>query len=285
MKIITVGNGFVASHLPYEIVNNRLSDVKSMDRLIDEHKPDIIINAIGFCGNPNVDQCESEKYNTVYTNTIIPIELANVCKDHNVRMIHIGSGCIFYGKSPNVLGIGTTQYSIAIDHGWNESDFANPESYYSKSKYAADLAISSLDNVSILRIRMPISSNPSPRNLISKLLKYSHVIDEKNSMTYMDDFVRCVDHVINKELTGIYNVSNSPGISPADIMLEYQKYVKDHKFDVIDPLELEKQLIAKRSNCILDNSKLISTGFEMTNSDAVIKDSVKNYILKVMNGK
>lgn len=276
MKILTVGNGFVASHLPYEISNERIS-VSNIESFLDKYKPDVLINCIGFCGNPNVDQCEIEKSKTTMANTIIPIELAYACKKHSIRMIHVGSGCIFYGKSPNIFGVGTTQYSIATDYGWNEDDFANPESFYSRSKYSADLVLSRLDNVSILRIRMPISSKVHPRNLISKLIKYSHVIDESNSMTYMDDFVRFVDHTIKKELVGIYNVANEPGISPAKIMKEYQKYDQNHKFDVISVEELSKKLVAARSNCILDTSKLKNTGFVMSDSDYVIKKSVLDY--------
>ena len=60
-----------------------------------------------------------------------------------VYFLHIGSGCIYYGDSPDPAG-------------WKEDDFENPIPVYSRAKYAADLVLSTLPNVGIARIRLPI---------------------------------------------------------------------------------------------------------------------------------
>lgn len=298
MKIFTLGKGFVSAHLPYKnllqdfrITNNNLSLVASM---IDLYQPDVIVNCIGKTGSPNVDWCESNKEITASTNTALPIMLAELCAARSIHLIHIGSGCIFYGKSPNLFWGGSNAAGGAeimhpnlmqpyepVDLGWRETDFANPKSFYSKTKYAADLVIGDMKNVSILRIRMPISTKNSPRNLLNKISKYDQLIDIPNSVTFMDDLVRCVEWTAKESKTGIYHVTNPEPLSAAQVMREYQSYEPTHNFKVISEEELDKLTIAKRSNCILSTHKLSVAGFSMTPSKEALKNCMRQYIKNV----
>jgi len=207
------------------------------------------------------------------TNITVPAILATTASKHNIRIIHISSGCIFYGSSPNI--------SNGADLGWKEEDFANPKSFYSKTKYSCDLVIGSLKNVASLRIRMPVSSIKSPRNLINKLLNYSSVLDVKNSMTFMPDLVNVVDHFVNNDLNGIWHVTNPDPLSPADVMKEYQKYNLNHQFKCIDENELSKLTVATRSNCYLNTDKLNSIGVSLTPSHEALKNIMKEYIKNI----
>lgn len=267
---IIFGNGFVSSHLPYNKVQDRLEpNQNSIRLLLEKYKPDCIVNAIGFCGRPNVDQCEVEKEKTLIANTVIPTLLATECERLGIHLVSIGSGCIFFGESPNK--------EDNVDLGWKEDDFANPKSFYSKTKYACDLSISQLKTTTILRIRMPISTKNEPRNFINKVSGYKKIIDIPNSMTMMDDLVRCVDWAIRESKVGIYHVTNPEPISAADAMREYQKYKTDHLFDIIDEIELDKITSAKRSNCILNTDKLKKSGFFMTPSLEALQNCMKLY--------
>jgi len=270
MKILTLGKGFVSDHLPYLSILDRLTpDPKQIEKIIDRDKPDILINCIGRCGNPNVDQCELIKHETYTANTIIPAIVAEACYKHSIHFIHIGSGCIFYGTSPSG------------EAGWKENDFANPESYYSKTKYAADLLIGSLPNTSILRVRMPISDKNHPRNLLNKLRKYNKLIDIPNSMTFMSDFVKCIDWCANNHKTGMYHVTNPGTLTAAQIMSEYKNYVPEHNFEIINESQLGSLTVAKRSNCILNSDKLKADGFHMTSAEDALKACMKNYMRNI----
>ncbi|MFO0702576.1 MAG: hypothetical protein U0514_01720 [Candidatus Andersenbacteria bacterium] len=44
----------------------------------------------------------------------------------SIYMLHLASGCIFYGKSQHP------------DGAWREDDFGNPRPNYSRAKWAAD---------------------------------------------------------------------------------------------------------------------------------------------------
>lgn len=277
MKIITLGNGYVASHLPYEIANYRLTpNEEDIGFFLDEYEPDVVVNATGFCGRPNVDQCEIEKTKTYMSNVVVPAMLAAECERRSIRMIHIGSGCIYFGDSPY-----KGEKSNVFDPGWRETDIANPKSYYSKTKYACDLMIGDMPNVTTLRIRMPISSQNNQRNFINKIRGYSKVIDIPNSVTFMDDFIRCVDWSIKENKIGIFHVTNPEPISAAQTMREYQKYVPDHKFEIFSEKDLDSITTAKRSNCILNTNKLTESGFLMTPSKDALELCMSQYIKNI----
>jgi dTDP-4-dehydrorhamnose reductase len=218
--------------------------------------------------------------------------LAKWCEDQDVHLINIGSGCIYFGESPNhhlLQGDGTPWPDrsegsfvipgIKVDDGWRETDFANPKSFYSKTKYACDLAIGGMKNVTTLRIRMPISEYDVPRNLINKLRGYKQIINIPNSMTFMSDLVRCVDWAAREHKTGIYHVVNPEPLTAVQIMQEYQKYHREHTFDVLyNEQQLDALTVAKRSNCILDSTKLHAAGFRMTDSRQALEDCMATYV-------
>jgi 3,5-epimerase/4-reductase len=283
MKIMTIGAGFVADHLSYPKIDERISmtlrmdtDSVFIDSVLNRHKPDVLINCIGKTGRPNVDWCEQNREDTALANTALPIVLAEACARHNVHLIQIGSGCIYFGPSRYKGEVPGSK-----DPGWREEDLANPESYYSKSKYACDLMLGQMKHVSILRIRMPISTKNNQRNLINKLRGYSQVIDIPNSMTFMSDLSRCVDWAARNSKTGIYHVTNPEPITAAQIMQEYQKYVPSHKFEIINESELDKLTVAKRSNCILNSSKLTRAGFTMTPSQEALEQCMAEYVKNI----
>lgn len=271
--IILGANSFIAQHLRFDKIADRVKASDSqIEHLLDVYKPDVIINCVGKTGSPNIDSLESPDKigSTIETNVAIPILLANIADKKSIKLIQISSGCIFYGQSPN--------FANGFDSGWTEKDFANPVSAYSKSKYACDLALSNMRNTTSLRIRMPVSGKHSPRNLINKLLNYTHVLDVKNSMTFLSDLPRAIDFFIDRDLPGVWHLTNDEALSPSDVMKEYQQYIREHKFTTINDVELDNITVAKRSNCHLNTDKLKAAGFIMTPSHEALKETMASFI-------
>ena len=290
---MSIGGGFVADHLPYERINERINNFDDIFYYLDYHKPDVLVNCIGKTGRPNVDWCESHKEETAFANIAVPVMLAEKCKIHDIHLIQIGSGCIYFGESSHKNMHLTEKYGNTIkpedpnyfygafelaDAGWKETDFANPQSFYSKTKYACDLALGEMDHVTTLRIRMPISSKNTPRNFINKIRGYKQVIDIPNSVTFMGDLASCIDWVARNGKTGIYHVTNPEPVTAARVMREYQKYVPEHNFEVITEEQLDKLTVAKRSNCIINSDKLKNAGFQMTPSEEALKICMAEYV-------
>lgn len=284
MKIMTLGKGFVSDHLPYEKILDRVHvDYEDIDYVLSQHKPDVIVNCIGKTGRPNVDWCQTNKTETYTANVILPALIAEWCENHNVHLIQMGSGCIFFGDSPNKTWFDLDEGNLSLggfyhESGWREEDHANPQSYYSRTKYACDLLLDQMPNVTTLRLRMPISDKNDPRNFINKITGYKQVIDIANSMTIMSDLVRCVDWAAKNSKFGTYHVTNPEPLTAAQVVREYQKYVPSHQFAVINEQQLDKLVTAKRSNCFLNTDKLTEAGFTMTPSVEALQSCMASYI-------
>ena len=102
MKILIIGNGYLGKRCHESWKDSVLSDKKvhtvgDIEKLIDEHTPDAVLNAAGVVGKPNVDWCETHQLETIKGNTVLPITIAEACRNKGVYLLHMGTGCIFYG--------------------------------------------------------------------------------------------------------------------------------------------------------------------------------------------
>lgn len=274
MKILVVGaNGFVAKRFletyPSETIafSERVTDKASFLKALDEHQPDAVVNAAGRTGRPNVDWCEDHQVETYEGNVQLPLTLASACQERGIYLLHLASGCIFYGDSPD-------------PRGWREDDFANPSAFYSRTKYAADLVLSKMQNVGIARLRMPIDNRPNQRNLIDKLAAYKQVVDVENSATVIDDLVRAMYELCVKRGQGIFHVVNPGTLRHRELLDLYR--------ELVDPtIQTEwiraEDLVAKglatktRSNCILQSTRLQELGIQMRPIDVALRDTMMKY--------
>jgi glucose-1-phosphate thymidylyltransferase len=276
MKILIFGNGYLGNRLlqawPEAVMSKAMIDDKfAVLKALDEHKPDAVVNCAGATGVPNVDWCESHLAETFRSNAIGPMVLAEACQEKSIYLLHLGSGCIFYGPSPDPAG-------------WRETDFANPSAFYSRTKYASDLVLSKLPNVAIARLRMPIDSIPGPRNLINKLAQYKQVVDVENSVTVVDDLIHVLHELIIKRGTGIFHVVNPSTMRHRDLLALYKELVDpNHACEWIKPDELVGRGLAVkgRSNCILQSKRLAELGIQMRPIDVALRDTMEKYAAKV----
>lgn len=273
MKILIIGQGYIGKRC-YEawkneaiLADKKVYTVEDVLGLLDEHKPDAVLNAAGVRGKPNVDWCETHQLETIQGNTKLPIIIAEACQQKNIYLLHIGSGCVFYGESPD-------------KKGWKEDDFANPIAVYSKAKYAADLALSTLNNVGIARIRMPIDSIPFQGNLIDKLASFKKVIDVENSVTIIEDMMKVFYELLSQKASGIFHVTNPGTIRHRDIIALYEKYVdKNHTNEWIHEEELVSEGLTKkaRSNNKLQSNNLVKYNIVMRPINEALEDTMKKY--------
>jgi 3,5-epimerase/4-reductase len=269
---LILGAGFLghtlAESLPgAKLVKLDIADAKAVQDALREHRPRSVVNAAGKTGRPNVDWCETHQAETSRSNVVGAAVLAEACAAADAHLVHLGSGCIFYGDSP-------------APGGWLEEDFANPTSFYSRSKYAADLLLSRMPNVAILRLRMPISKKRDPRNLITKLAAYSQVVDVENSVTIVEDLVSVIQQLIEKRATGIFHGTNPGGMRHRDLLALYTKHVDpNHKVKLVTETDLlSSGLIAKaRSNCFLASPRLASIGIAMRPIEVALEDTMRAY--------
>lgn len=281
MKILIFGKGYMGGRCASVWGENAvLSDVfvnSVEDALSEIHRvqPDAVLNAAGIRGKPNVDWCEDHQRETIRGNTLLPILLAEACQEAGVYLLHMGSGCIFYGDSQH------------DDLAWREDDHGNPIPVYSRSKWAADLVLSTLPNVGIARIRMPIDWKPAPDNLINKLSGFKKVIDVENSVTIVDDMVDVFRQLMEKRASGVFHVTNPGTVKHREILELYRELVDpSHSCEWItnDDLVLQGLATKGRSNNFLASENLSSVGIQMRPAKEALRDTMERYAWEKRGG-
>lgn len=267
-RVLILGKGFLGERLQeafhYDISDRKIFSYRDAEEEIEKYRPKIIINCIGSTGIRNVDDCELDKEKTLHSNTFVPIILADVAFRHNVKLVHISSGCIYHFDYSKDKPIGEEQ----------TPDFY--QLFYSRGKVYAEKALEvfcSDFNILIPRIRIPLDNRPHPKNILSKLIQYKRVIDLPNSVTYIPDFIRALDHLIKIDAKGIYNVVNKNGLRYPDILDIYKKHIPHFEYEVID----YKTLNMVRTNVIMSTEKLESTGFQVREIHEVLEECVEGY--------
>lgn len=267
-NILILGKGFIGERLR-EGLFCRVSDAKirafrDAEKEIKRHKPKIIINCVGHIGR-NVDDCEQDKDKTLFANTLIPIVLAEMAIRKNIKLVHISSGCIY-------------QFDYSKDKPISEEkkpDFF--DLYYSRSKIYSEMALEALCskfNILIARIRVPLDCRPHPRNILTKLIGYKKVIDLPNSISYIPDFVKALQHLIRVDAKGIYNIVNKGALFYPELLEVYKRYSPDFKYRVID----YKKLNLVRTNLVLSTKKLEDSGFKVRDIHGVLEECVQEYL-------
>lgn len=236
--------------ISYEYGKGRLEDRSQLQLDIYNVKPTHVFNAAGVTGRPNVDWCESHKQETIRTNVVGTLTLADVCLENGLLLMNYATGCIFEYDADHLESSGI---------GFKEEDKPNfTGSYYSKTKAMVEELLKEYDNVCTLRVRMPISSDLSnPRNFITKISRYNKVVNIPNSMTILDELLPISIEMAKRNCRGIWNFTNPGVVSHNEILEMYKTYI-DSSFSWVN-FTLEEQakvIVAPRSNNELDASKL-----------------------------
>lgn len=239
-------------------------------------KPNIVINCAGYTGKPNVDACETEKLNCLRGNSAFPAVLAEMCQNHGSILGHVSSGCIYTGDKN---GKGFTEEDTP-----NFSFRTNNCSFYSGTKALGEELLKQYDNTYIWRLRIPFDNINSPRNYLTKLMTYNTLLNAKNSISELGEFVSCSFKTFLVEAPfGIYNVTNTGHVETEEVVKMLLKYNLPYKGKQFSFFKNEEEFLRNaaktpRSNCILDNSKLTKLGIYISESYEAVEKSLKNWI-------
>jgi len=229
---------------------SRLENRESVEAEILAAKPDFVLNAAGKTGRPNVDWCEDHKQETIRSNLIGALTLADLCYKHGIHMTNFGTGCIYEYDEKHPMNSGI---------GFKEEDTPNfDKSYYSKTKIMLDTLLQDYPNVLNLRLRMPISDDLHPRSFITKIIGYKRVVNIPNSMTILTDLLPIAIEMTERKMTGVYNFVNPGVISHNEILDLYKEFIDSgFSYQNFSLEEQSKILKAGRSNNELDAHKLL----------------------------
>ena len=134
MILILGANGYVGSAFKkllkssnrafkgFSIAEIDYTQLETLKEILEETKPEFLINAAGYTGKPNVDACENNKIACDALNVGLVESLVNVAAQINAHLIHLSTDFIFDGLQGN----------------YKETDLPNPLNYYGISKLKSE---------------------------------------------------------------------------------------------------------------------------------------------------
>lgn len=125
LEIIGVVNHHPLRNPPFEAVSADLTRLETLPDLIEKFKPEVILHAAALA---NLDVCEQQPDLAWRLNTEVPAELARLCAQKGIRLVHISTDAVFDGQRGN----------------YTEEDPPNPLSTYARSKLAAERYVQEL---------------------------------------------------------------------------------------------------------------------------------------------
>jgi len=249
-------------------------DKAALSALIKESGASFLINAAGYTGKPNVDACEIHKADCLTGNAVLPGVLREVCEDVSLPWGHVSSGCIYTGCRED--GSGFTEEDAP-----NFSFRQDNCSFYSGCKALGEETLAGAENAYVWRLRIPFNHEDSPRNYLSKLLRYNRLLEASNSISHLNEFVAACFACWEQQIpTGIYNVTNTGSVTTREVVELLKKHLNpDKEFDFFSDEGEFMNIAAKtpRSNCTMNNSKLLGAGIEISDVHDAIERSLKNW--------
>jgi dTDP-4-dehydrorhamnose reductase len=213
-----------------------------------------------------VDACEIHKTECLQGNGVFPGLVKEVCAEARIPWGHVSSGCIFTGSRPDGSG-------FREEDAPNFSFRQNNCSFYSGTKALGEELLQDTTQTYIWRLRIPFDQVDNPRNYLTKVITYARLLEARNSLSQLDDFVRVTWETWSRRLPfGTYNVTNPGSITTHEVVELIKKSALGKRLEAkgktfsffADEAEFMK-IAAKtpRSNCVMDSSKVIAAGIKM----------------------
>jgi len=255
----------------FNFVNSFQLDITNNNKLesiINEVKPDIIINATAL---NNVDYCENHKKEADKINFKAVLKLSEIANLLNAKLVHFSTDSVFDGtKKERYL----------------ESDIPNPINNYGESKLLGDNEVLKYENNLVVRASVLYGWLPKTileietsslkqfnfaQWLILKLNSNENVnivSDEYSSPIIADDFARSIIHLILGNYSGIFHSAPPLSISRYDFSIRLASFLNLDS-SLIIPTTTEKlgRGVPTAKNKCLDSTKIIKTNFKFLTLD------------------
>jgi dTDP-4-dehydrorhamnose reductase len=250
------------------------TDTRILTEALRRDRPEFLINAAGYTGKPNVDACELHKHECLFGNAVLPGRIAEACEAAGVPWGHVSSGCIYTGARADGTG-------FREDDPPNFSFRTNHCSFYSGSKALGEEVLAGRPQVYIWRLRIPFDHVDGPRNYLTKLMRYSRLLEAANSISELSEFVAATFACWERRVPfGTYNVTNPGQVTTrevVDLIKASGVCNKDFSFFADEAEFMQQAAKTPRSNCVMDSSKLAAVGIQMTPVREALQRALKNW--------
>lgn len=184
-----------------------IADFDSVDGALDEHSPDLVINAAAYT---NVDGCETETETAYSVNALGPRNLAQSCERRGVELLHVSTNYVFDGER---------------NRPYEPFDPPNPRSVYGRTKLAGEEYVRDL--CSSWYVVRSAGVYGRGHNFVRTMLRVAGERDslkvkddEFISPTYARDLAWSIVDIVEEGRYGLYHLTNAGSCSWYEFALE-----------------------------------------------------------------
>lgn len=229
-----------ASHAEADI-----TDEKQMRGILEAERPDVVVNAAAFT---DVDACETQKELAFRVNAEGPRNLAVLCREFDIPLMHISTDYVFDGEKAEP---------------YIEEDEPRPLSVYGRSKLEGEWEVQRrLDRSWIVRVCGVFG--PYRNNFVSLVTGSGRkgqtlriVKDQRFAPTYTFDAAAGIGRILRRGPYGIYHLTNQGFTSRIEFTEEILRQAGCENTPVIPVSSAETNRPAPRPrNSQLENARL-----------------------------
>ncbi len=238
---------------PFDTIQADLLAENSIQQLVDRIQPEYIIHCAAMA---NVDSCERDPLTAQEINAQVPGQLAALCFQRGIELMHISTDAVFDGMQGN----------------YSEQDEPNPLSVYARTKMEGEQLVREANpDALVLRVNFYGFSLSGKRSLAEFFLNNLNAGNQVKGFTdvmfcplYVADLVDVIFAMIQKDLKGLYHAVSPECLSKYDFGCRIaDKFGLDS--NLIQPVSVnDGNLVARRSpNLTLCVDKLQDAGVQL----------------------
>lgn len=173
-----------------------VSQLAAVKQAMATYSPEVIINCAAYT---EVDQAETEYELAVRVNALGVRNLALVCKENGIALLHLSTDYVFDGHRRDAWGIYDTR---------------SPLNAYGRSKYLGERFLETIAPCYYL-VRTSWLFGPGGRNFVQTILRLARekevlkvVNDQRGCPTYTVDLARALIDLAESGCYGVYHITN-----------------------------------------------------------------------------
>lgn len=179
-----------------------ITDKKQVQRALKDVRPDVVINAAAYT---KVDQAEDEKELAERVNVIAAGELARICAEAGLLLIHYSTDYVFPGRMAD-----RRQYP----QGYPETFPADPVNWYGQTKWQGEEAIRAVGGPHLI-LRVSWLCGTQGSNFVKTMLRLGRerdhlkvVKDQLGCPTFAGPAVQNSMALIKQQIEGTFHISS-----------------------------------------------------------------------------
>ena len=233
-----------------------LTNFSEIEDCLDDVRPSVVVHTAGLS---DIQECEADSEAAESVNYRATAQLAAFCAQRAIRLIYLSTDMVFDGEAGN----------------YKEDDKTNPLNQYGKTKFAAEEAVRSISQNSVIaRLNLiyghgeAVKKTFTDRILIANWSQKTYGIfaDQVRSPISLNQAANVITEFIDGDQTGVFHIGGAEQINRWDFALKLVSYLK------LDPSIVEKVEIPEE----LKGLYPVNTSFDTSKAQKDLKTELAN---------